>query len=143
LSVQSECKLKLLLFEDFDRFLVTDKVDTVMSQILNSLDGFDDKGDTVRFFTANNQEAIFKIDALINRMSAKYEFGMPTREVFKGKLERFLSFYETYDTEKVEHLLDLVMIKNITVRPFVNFVIRYLFDDKCLDIMIEKINELN
>jgi len=141
--VQCECKLKLLLFEDFDRFLITDKVDTIMSQILNSLDGFDDKGDTVRFFTANNQAAIFKVDALINRMSAKYEFGMPTRNVFKGKLERFLSFYERYDKEKAEHLLDLVMEKKITVRPFVNFVVRYLFDDNCLDIMIEKINELN
>jgi len=142
IEVNTECKLKLLLFEDFDRFLTNDKVDTVMSQILNSLDGFDDKGNVVRFFTANNKEAIFSVDALINRMSAKYEFGMPTREIFKGKLERFMSFYETYDKEKAEQLLDIVMSKNITVRPFVNFIVRYLFDDNCLDMMIEKNDEL-
>ena len=55
-----------------------DKVDTVLSGLLNTLDGFDDKGDTVRFFTANNKDAIFKIDALINRMSSKFEFYFPT-----------------------------------------------------------------
>ena len=142
IEVLTQCKLKLLLFEDFDRFLTNDKIDTVMSQILNSLDGFDDKGNVVRFFTANNKEAIFSVDALINRMSAKYEFGMPTREVFKGKLERFMSFYETYDKEKAEQLIDIVMSKNITVRPFVNFIVRYLFDENCLDIMIERNDEL-
>jgi SpoVK/Ycf46/Vps4 family AAA+-type ATPase len=141
-AVQSECKIKLLLFEDFDRFLVVDKVDTVMSQILNSLDGFDDKGDTVRFFTANNAASIFCVDALINRMSAKYKFEFPTIEIFRGKLERFLSFHESYDNDKKEELLRLVVEKKVTVRPFVNFVIRYLFDDNCLDVMIENINEL-
>lgn len=141
-SVQSECKIKLLLFEDFDRFLVVDKVDTVMSQILNSLDGFDDKGDTVRFFTANNAASIFCVDALINRMSAKYKFDFPTIEIFRGKLERLLSFYENYDNDKKEVFLELVMEKKITVRPFVNYVIRYLFDENCLDNMIQNIDEL-
>jgi len=142
ISVQSECKIKLLLFEDFDRFLVVDKVDTVMSQILNSLDGFDDKGDTVRFFTANNAASIFCVDALINRMSAKYKFEFPTIEIFRGKFERLLSFHETYDNEKKEKFLELVMEKKVTVRPFVNYVIRYLFADYCLDRMINNINEL-
>lgn len=141
-SVQSECKIKLLLFEDFDRFLNIDKVDTVMSQILNSLDGFDDKGDTVRFFTANNETAILNVDALINRMSAKYKFDFPTIDIFRGKLERLLSFYENYDNDKKEIFLELVVSKKITVRPFVNYVIRYLFDDNCLDNMIKNIDEL-
>ena len=141
-SVQSECKIKLLLFEDFDRFLVIDKVDTVMSQILNSLDGFDDKGDTVRFFTANNELEIFSVDALINRMSAKYKFSFPTIDIFRGKLERLLSFHEYYDNDKKEVFLELVVEKKVTVRPFVNYVIRYLFDDNCLDNMIKNIDEL-
>jgi hypothetical protein len=142
-SIQTPCKLKLLLFEDFDRFLKMEGIDGVMSQILNTLDGFDDRGDVVRFFTANNQEAIFAVDALINRMSGKFEFFFPDKNIFKSKLERFLSFYESYDSEKADKFLDMVCAKKITVRPFVNYIIRYLFDSNYLDAMIENINELN
>lgn len=137
------CKIKLLLFEDFDRFLQQDKVDTVISGLLNTLDGFDDKGDTIRFFTANDKDAIFKNDALINRMSSKFEFYYPTIEIFRKKLYRFLSFHTTYDETKAEQFLQLVIKKNVTVRPFVNYVIRYLFESNCLDKMIENIGELN
>jgi predicted AAA+ superfamily ATPase len=136
------CPVKLLLFEDFDRFLDNDKVTTIMSQILNSLDGFDDKGNTVRFFTANNVNKILSVDALINRMSAKYEFHYPDRNIFEKKLERFLSFHESYDKEKAKEFVDLVIEKNITVRPFVNYVIRYLFDENHLENMIAHIDEL-
>ena len=141
-STETKCKVKLLLFEDFDRFLQMDKVDTVLSGLLNTLDGFDDKGDTVRFFTANNKDAIFKIDALINRMSSKFEFYFPTIEIFRGKLHRFLTFHSTYDNNKAEEFLELVMKQNVTVRPFVNYVIRYLFEPDCLDQMIKNIDEL-
>lgn len=141
-ATETKCKVKLLLFEDFDRFLQMDKVDTVLSGLLNTLDGFDDKGDTVRFFTANNKEAIFKIDALINRMSSKFEFYFPTIEIFRGKLRRFLTFHSTYDNNKAEEFLELVMKQNVTVRPFVNYVIRYLFEPDCLDQMIKNIGEL-
>jgi hypothetical protein len=142
-NVETECKVKLLLFEDFDRFLEVDRVDSIMSQILNSLDGFDDKGDTIRFFTANDKEKIFKVDALVNRMSSKFQFYFPTIEIFRGKLQRLLTFYEKYDIDKAEKLLELVMKKKITVRPFVNYVVRYLFDEHCLDAMIRNIDELN
>ena len=119
-----------------------DKVDTVLSGLLNTLDGFDDKGDTVRFFTANNKESIFKIDALVNRMSSKFEFYFPTSEIFKKKLQRFLSFHSTYDESKVDEFIQLVAKQGITVRPFVNYVVRYLFEPDCLDQMIKNIHEL-
>lgn len=141
-SVHTECKVKLLLFEDFDRYLTSNNVSNVMSQILNALDGVDDNGDTVRFFTANNPESVLGIDALVNRMNAKYEFYFPTRDIFKSKLERFLTFYESYDKEKADVFLDLVVDKKVTVRPFTNYVIRYLFDDDYLDKMIKHIDEL-
>ncbi len=146
-KIETKCKIKILLFEDFDRFLGFEKVDTVISNILNALDGFNDKGDTVRFFTANNKESIFKIDALINRMSAKYEFYWPTKNIFNDKLMRLLSYHtsngKTLDIEKVNKFLDLILTKHITVRPFVNYVIRYLFEDNYMDQLIENIDQLN
>jgi hypothetical protein len=139
-NVATKCKLKILLFEDFDRFIVKEQIDSLMSQILNSLDGFDDKGDTIRFLTANNSDAILSIDALCNRMSSKFHFGYPNKEIFRGKLDRLMSFYDTYDKNLAEHFLDLVVqIPNLTVRPFVNFVIRHMFDENCLNVMIENI----
>jgi len=144
ITIQTPCKIKLLLFEDFDRFLETDKIETIMSQILNSLDGFDDCGNTIRFFTANNKENIFKIDALINRMSSTFEFFMPTIDIFRKKLLRLLSYYQDteLDNTKIEKFLQLVVEKNITIRPFINYVIRYLFDEDYLDMMIKHIDEL-
>ncbi len=140
-------KTKILLFEDFDRFLGLDKVETVISGILNALDGFDDKGDTVRFFTANNVELINNNLALINRMSAKYKYHYPDIDIFRKKLYRLLSFYDTEILEnkkdKIEEFIKLAHEKQITVRPFVNYVIRYLFDEEFIDIMIKNIDQLN
>ncbi len=135
-------RTKLLLFEDFDRFLEFDKVNTVISGILNALDGFDDKGDTIRFFTANNKEKIFENEALINRMCAKYEFVYPTIDIFRKKLVQLLSYYEKFDKELCELFLDEIKNKKITVRPFVNYVIRYMFDENYLDKMLINVDQL-
>lgn len=75
-------------------------------------------------------------------MSSKYRFYYPTREIFKGKLQRFLSYYESYDSDKMEKFLDLVVTKDITIWPFVNYILRYLFDENYLDVMIDNIDEL-
>jgi hypothetical protein len=132
----------LLLFEDFDRFLQIDNIDNAMSVILNSLDGFDDNGKIVRFFTGNNCEIIFANNALNNRMSAKFEFFMPSRQMYVDKLKQLLSFHETYDEELATKLVDLIVPKNVTLRPFTNHVIRYLFDENYLQQMIDNIGEL-
>lgn len=146
-TVEHKDKTKILLFEDFDRFLGFDKVETVISGILNALDGFDDKGDTVRFFTANNVELIINNSALINRMSAKYEYHYPDIDIFRKKLYRLLSFYnnEILETnkDKIEEFIKLAHNKKITVRPFVNYIIRYLFDEDFIDNMIKNIDQLN
>jgi hypothetical protein len=43
---------------------------------------------------------------------------------------------------KMDRFLDLVVDKNITLRPFASYCIRYLFNESCLDDMIENINDL-
>jgi ATP-dependent 26S proteasome regulatory subunit len=141
-------KIKLLIFEDFDRFLNNSKMSnsSVMSQILNSLDGFDDHSDVVRFFTGNFCDVIFQNKALINRMAAKLEFFMPTRQIFAEKLQVLFGQKTLVDSDKEQILefLDLVeKKKDLTLRPFTNYVIRYLFEDDYLDQLIDNIDELN
>ena len=132
---------KVIIFEDFDRYLQDGKF--VMSEILNELDGISNTNNCIRFFTANNEEIIYKHDALINRMSGKFKYYYPTREHFVIKLKKLLSFYDTeFDNDKINHFIDLITDRNITLRPFTNYVIRYLFEDNVLDKLIDNINEL-
>jgi SpoVK/Ycf46/Vps4 family AAA+-type ATPase len=135
-------KVKILLFEDFDRFMENKDVNLITSQILNSLDGFDDLSGVVRFFTANNANIIFNNKALISRMSTKFEFHNPTREMYEIKLNKLFSQKTNFDGEKMNKYLDLVSNKGVSLRAFVRYTIRYLFDDNYLDNLIENINEL-
>lgn len=149
----------ILLFEDFDRFIGKEENKELMGIILNALDGFDDTDNTIRFFTGNDCEVIFNEQALINRVCGKYKFGYPTREMFRAKLlklliisklnennelneEEICTEFMTNLNEKMERFLDLVVDKNITLRPFTSYCIRYLFNDNCLDDMLENIGEL-
>ena len=139
----------ILLFEDFDRFIAKPENKELMGVILNALDGFDDTDNTVRFFTGNDCSVIFEEKALINRISGKYEFGYPTRDMFRDKLLILLSIssvqtelIEKELNDKIDSLLDLVVDKNITLRPFTSYCIRYLFNENCLDDMIENVGEL-
>jgi AAA+ superfamily predicted ATPase len=137
---------RIILFEDFDRYLKEGKYS--MSEILNELDGIESTEGCIRFFSCNDVEEIYKHDALINRMSAKFEFHYPTIEDFKHKLCRFLSYWPNVDEEKINTFMNLLNERNskaeikLTLRPFANYVIRYLFDENCLDQMIENMDEL-
>ena len=135
--------VKILLLEDFDRFLGCSDIDKMMSSILNSLDGLDDEGNIIRFFSANNPKAIYDVPALINRISAKFEFKLPTAGMLQRKLKRLLSFHTEFDEKLAEQYVELVGKKNIAMRPFVNHTLRYLFDENFLENMIAKIDELN
>ena len=137
---------RIVLFEDFDRYLKEGKYS--MSEILNELDGIESTEGCIRFFTCNDVEEIYKHDALINRMSAKFEFYYPSIEDFRNKLCRFLTYWPNVDTEKINIFINLLNDKNmqseikLTLRPFANYIIRYLFDENCLDQMIENIDQL-
>jgi hypothetical protein len=149
----------ILLFEDFDRFIRKEENKELMGIILNALDGFDDTDNTIRFFTGNDCEVIFNEKALINRICGKYKFGYPTREMFRAKLLKLLIISKLNDNnnlneleictefitnlnEKMERFLDLVVDKNITLRPFTSYCIKYLFNDNCLDDMLKNIENL-
>jgi SpoVK/Ycf46/Vps4 family AAA+-type ATPase len=136
-------KISILLFEDFDRFMENKNVNLITSQILNSLDGFDDKRHVIRFFTANNPDIIFNNKALINRMCAKFKFDLPTKEIYQSKFKRLLENKTNIDEEKINKYIDLVAEKNVSLRAFVRYTLRYLFNEKYLDNLIENIHELN
>ena len=114
-----------------------------MSEILNSLDGIETSEGCIRFFTANNVDIIMNNKALVNRMNSKFEFYYPSEEQFFNKLDRFLTIKENINEDKRKEFINLVIKKpNLTLRPFSNYIIRYLFDEDYLDKMILNIDEL-
>jgi len=121
--VKNGSKPVLLLFEDFDRFIVRDDNKELMGLILNAMDGFDDSGNTIRFFTGNDCEVIFQEKALINRISGKYKFGYPTSDMFRAKLVKLGAISPTpLNDTKIDEFVALVIDKNITLRPFTSIV---------------------
>ena len=141
---------RIVLFEDLDRYLKEGKY--CMSDILNQLDGVESSKGCIRFFTCNDINEIYKHDALLNRMSAKFEFGYPTIEDFEKKLDRLLTFwYDDWRNDNIHERKKFLSIieerlksvsGKITLRPFTTFVIRYLFENDCFEKMIENVGEL-
>lgn len=133
---------KIVLFEDFDRYLQEGNFN--MSDILNCLDGIESSNNCIRFFTANNTEVIQNFDALVNRLNATFLFGYPTAEHFRAKLLKLLSFHapRTFAEEDVDTLISKVEGRDITLRPFTNFVIRYLFDENVMELLLKNVESL-
>jgi ATP-dependent 26S proteasome regulatory subunit len=141
--VKNDSKSVLLLFEDFDRFIVKEDNKELLGLILNAMDGFDDSGNTIRFFTGNDCKSIFQEKALINRISGKYKFDYPTFEMFRAKLLKLSAIApKLLNEEKLNEFISMIVDKNLTLRPFTSYCLRYLFNQNNLDDMIENVNSL-
>jgi len=100
-------------------------------------------GNTIRFFTGNDCEVILQEKALINRISGKYKFYYSIFEMFRAKLLKLAAIApQPFDIEKVNKFISIIADKNITLRPFTIYCLRYLFNENNLDDMIENINSL-
>lgn len=145
----------LVVFEDFDRFLTGKIADgqSIMSQILNALDGFEDNSNVVRFFTANNPEVIASCDALKNRMSRIFRFNYPMLEDYVNKfdflLKRLRSEERKYNPKINKFFEEVARIPRLTLRPYTTYVVRYLLEPVYLndgsqyeDHLLKNIDEL-
>lgn len=142
---------KILLFEDFDRYLAGqapgDSEGTIVSQseymsdVLNTLDGVDSGEDIIRIFTGNDCKIIFENEALINRMSATFKFEMPTRDMYEKKLTSLVPEKDHLTSNKVKEFIDRIDGK-VTLRPFTSYVIRYMFEEDFLDKLVQNSDEL-
>lgn len=139
-GIRSDNGIVLVVFEDFDRFITgtIENGTSIMSQILNALDGFEDKSNVVRFFTANNPDVITKCDALKNRMSRIFAFHYPLIEEFKSKFQ-FLQKHlkpddDQSDTEQYGRFFEeIAKIERLTLRPFTTYVVRYMLEPDYLN----------
>ena len=141
---QSSSRLKLLLFEDFDRFLEDAHSKQLVPQILNALDGVanaDSK--TVRFFTGNDCKSIWNSPALISRMSRAFKFDPPSKEMLTIRLAQLTQGRADMSSAEGQHLLKLAAASGASMRCFANFVIRHMFQPEPLNALLDKVHELD
>lgn len=128
----------IFLFEDFDRFLSDQDGEQIIDQLLN---GIGNKGNIVRFFTGNNCEVILKNKALINRMNHTFVFDMPTRDMYEMKMKQLFSYHQSYNEESAKIFLDRIckQTPRMSMRPFINYILIYLFQDDFLQQLINNL----
>jgi len=132
----------LVLCEDFDRFF-----QTKVSELLNSLDGISSEYGVVRFFTCNDTSVVDANEALRNRMSQKFEFFYPNAAMFEQQLRRLLQYWEgklgdNADT-KISKIVEAAVSKKVTMRPFSTWVIRWMFKNDPLDVLLANLHQLS
>ena len=147
-SKEASTEMRILLFEDFDRYLSNRGAEMTMADILNAMDGITSSVPVIRFFTGNNCDVIFKNEALLSRMTDRLEFFHPTKEFYINKLAMFMTYHPqgTILPESMEQFYTLIQDKvvpaKVSLRVFSAFVSRYVFDPKCLEIMSQHIEDL-
>lgn len=144
----SDKSYRVLIFEDFDRFLNLSGTKFTMADVLNAIDGVSSEIPVIRFFTGNDCRVIFENQALISRMTNKFKFDHPTADQYVTKLGKFLSFYKSdqIDPFKLSAFHNIIQEKivpaHVSLRAFSAFCARYLFDTNFLDVMIASVVDM-
>lgn len=150
----SHVNIKLIVFEDFDRFystiiekeraIIDNKVNNVnstntrpMQDLLNTLDGAGNMYGVVRFFTCNNPKEILENQALRSRMHHIIEIDRPNINDIKEFYNNI--FTEPNDEEKINQLCQIIEPYNLTLRDVNNIIGQYMYLENTLDCVIENI----
>jgi hypothetical protein len=125
-------KFRVILIEDFDRYIEgsKDKNGVTLSDILNTLDGFDSDLFTIRIFTANIVEKI-QDAALLSRFKRILYFGNPTVEVITEHLNKVFnqelaSFGYVVTNEEITELANLSVNNQLSMRNLNKLLVRYV-----------------
>jgi hypothetical protein len=111
-----------LIIEDFDRYLESEESMKQMSTFLNALDGVENSNGVVRFFTANNTEAIYKNKALMSRLQRTILFDKPTCNSIS---KRVSLVFPGAEQELVTKFSRAAVSKGMTLRDVTNYLFRY------------------
>lgn len=133
LSPKDSSPIKLVLVEDFDRYIQGNKKVDYMSDLLNALDGIQSTYGTIRIFSANFPENVLVDTALISRISRFIEFKLPTVD----EMTRHLVNLFPENKAETEQLAKMVTDNGMSIREVNNYLSRFLVDK---EIIVEAIN---
>lgn len=125
----------IVLIEDFDRFMDSSKGESVLSELLNALDGVYPAFGTFRFFSANHPEKVKKFDALGNRMRRTLTFNpLPAKD-----MQFFLNNLFS-DNENISIFCDKVQDRNLSMRSINNYISRFVMEDDPIKSALDNID---
>jgi hypothetical protein len=103
--------IKVVLIEDFDRYITGKMGRETVSELLNALDGIFSGYQVIRFFSANHPELIVKDSALKTRFRRMWYFSNPTADMIESYLLKTLptkehsEIYHKFAIKAFEHHL--------------------------------------
>lgn len=122
--------VKIVLIEDFDKYLVTTHGMKKISELLTGLDGIYKSDNIIRFFSANCAKDITYVDpALSNRMRRILEFKNPSRLVIKKYLASMFSVEQHIYIDNFIEKLDKCNVTKISMRNLNAYLSRFLMDE--------------
>ena len=127
--------LKLILIEDFDRYLNSN--DDVKSELLNVLDGIYNSFGVIRFFSANTLDNIFNDDALSSRMNRMLYYDLPEIDTIKKHLNKVFPDF----SDDIDKLCDIMPTKVISIRRLNQYIGRFVLDDNPVQSAIDNLGE--
>lgn len=130
-------KFRIVLVEDFDRFLDSELGDEVMSELLNALDGIYPSFGTFRFFSANHPERVGKNDAMFSRMRRILSFGLPPEnDVYAHLLKLFPK-----DESDIKQFCHIIKDDKLSMRTINSYICRFIIDDNPIRLAIKGYGE--
>ena len=139
LSPISPDKIKIVLVEDFDRYIKGDNGygDNCMSDLLNALDGVHSSYGTIRIFSANFPENTLTDTALRSRISRFMEFKLPSVE---NVAKHIMNVFPENKDLAIE-FANKISERHMSIRDVNSYLSRFIIDDNPLTEAINGFDE--
>lgn len=132
--------IKIVLIEDFDRYLKDTGSHKTMSAVLNALDGIYPAFGIIRFFSANNPEVINKHGAIRTRINRSFLFDTPTIEQVAKQIKNvFLN--KRLDDDLINVFVDKIEKYKFSMREITHYLCRYLDEENPMQSVVNDLND--
>lgn len=132
-------QFKILLLEDFDRYLTSDN-NKAMSSILNALDGIYPAFGVIRFFSANDPSVISKNSALNSRINRHFFFDKPNLDQIKQQINN-VYHRKNLDNNLIEKFINFVSGKGLNMRQITNYLCQFLNFENPMEKVVEEMTQ--
>lgn len=130
-----ESNIKIVLIEDFDRYIESAESRETMSAVLNALDGIYPAFGVFRFFSANNPQVINKNKAMSTRMNNTFFFARPNVEQITAQVKNVFSD-KVLEDELVTKFVSKVATKKFGMREITHYLCRFIqFDNPMKEVL--------
>ena len=123
---------KIVLLEDFDRYLGSNKNSSTMSAILNALDGIFPSYGVIRFFSANNPSLLSQNKALVTRLNKAFYFAKPTVNLMEMQVHNAYKG-KNINSKKMALFLEFIKDKDMSMRQLTHFLCQYIDSENPMD----------